>query len=169
MKNQIISLSLIALVFSFTASQALAQGNSNEEQRGWVFRETSFEDFFSQIFGNKLKAELVGDKEVPGPGDIDGTGEAKVRIHEDKNELCVDLETEYIDRASAAHIHHAPAGSSGAVVVPLSVPDEDGEIDECVQVDKELLKAIKENPQDYYVNVHTNPYPNGAIRGQLSK
>jgi CHRD domain len=35
-------------------------------------------------------------------------------------------------------------------------------------LDKNLLKAIIRNPQDYYVNVHNAPFPNGAVRGQLA-
>jgi hypothetical protein len=35
-------------------------------------------------------------------------------------------------------------------------------------LDKNLLKDILRSPQDYYVNVHTAPFPNGAFRGQLT-
>ena len=70
--------------------------------------------------------------------------------------------------ATAMHIHHAPKGSAGAVMVSLPVPNEEGEVDECVSVDPQLLEKIKNNPQDYYINIHTETYPDGAIRGQLS-
>ena len=41
----------------------------------------------------------------------------------------------------------------------------------CVQdVDADLLKAIRQNPSAYYVNVHSRPdFTGGAVRGQLSK
>jgi hypothetical protein len=35
-------------------------------------------------------------------------------------------------------------------------------------LDKNLLKAIIRDPQDYYVNVHNAPFPNGAVRSQLA-
>ena len=35
-------------------------------------------------------------------------------------------------------------------------------------LDKNLLKAIIRNPENYYVNVHNAPFPNGAVRGQLA-
>jgi hypothetical protein len=34
-------------------------------------------------------------------------------------------------------------------------------------VDRSLIKAILTYPQDYYVNVHTTDFPDGADRGQL--
>jgi CHRD domain len=32
---------------------------------------------------------------------------------------------------------------------------------------KKLIKKIIAKPENYYVNIHTVEYPDGAIRGQL--
>jgi CHRD domain len=37
----------------------------------------------------------------------------------------------------------------------------------CVTVDPSLIKEIRKNPQDYYVNAHNETHPTGVVRGQL--
>jgi hypothetical protein len=37
----------------------------------------------------------------------------------------------------------------------------------CKTLSTSRANAIKANPGAYYVNVHTDAFPNGAIRGQL--
>lgn len=129
----------------------------------------NFNDFFDNFFNRRFKTKMNGAQEVPGPGDPDGEGKARIKINLEENQLCADLKVKDIDPATAAHIHHAPAGSAGAVVVVLPTPNSEGKAEGCMTSDHNLLKAIKEEPEEYYVNVHNNPYPNGAIRGQLSR
>lgn len=114
--------------------------------------------------GRPLTAELTGAAEVPGPGDPDGSGFAKVTLNQGLGEVCWDITFEGIGAPTAAHIHTGEAGVAGGVVVALS-PGSD-----CTDgVDAEVIKAIRQNPSDYYVNVHNAEFPPGALRGQLSK
>jgi hypothetical protein len=72
---------------------------------------------------------------------------------------------------AAAHIHVAPAGEAGPVVIPLfTQPVNAANVGPtCLtDLDKNLLKDIIRNPENYYVNVHNAPFPNGAVRGQLA-
>lgn len=160
---------------AFAASTIHVEASANETnfpfsgKPVWFFEHGNFNAFFSNFFSKRFRANMDGAQEIPGPGDVDGRGQASVRIKVSDSELCADIEADYIDPATAAHIHHAPAGSAGAVVVNLPIPNEEGEAEGCMSVDKGLLEKIKDNPQDYYINIHNNPYPNGAIRGQLSK
>lgn len=112
-----------------------------------------------------LFAVLSGANEVPA-ADPDGIGLALVRIDRDYRRLCYVLTVENIATPTAAHIHQAPAGSNGPVVVDLGVPPL-GLSSRCVRVSYSLGKAIARHPHRYYVNVHTADYPDGAIRGQL--
>jgi CHRD domain-containing protein len=54
-------------------------------------------------------------------------------------------------------------------VVPLTAPDASGKASGCVNVARTLVRAILANPGNYYVNVHTTDFPNGAVRGTLTR
>ncbi len=119
--------------------------------------------------GRPLSADLTGAAEVPGPGDPDGSGTAHITLNQGAGEVCFELTVSDIAPAFGAHIHAGAAGVAGPVVVGL-VPPSSGSSSGCVtDVDKDLIKAIRQNPADYYVNVHNADFPPGAVRGQLSK
>lgn len=106
---------------------------------------------------------LSGAEEAPGPGDPDGSGFAAIRLNVGQERVCWQISYQDIQTATAAHIHRAPAGSPGGVVVPLN-PNEDG----CAWADGDLIQEIIDYPDRFYVNVHNAEFPAGAIRGQLS-
>lgn len=112
-------------------------------------------------------ARLSGAVEVPGPGDPDGRGVATVRVDRKTDTVCVRITVRKIDPATMAHIHEAPEGVAGPVVVGLDPPSRAGFSRTCVEIDDGLASDIAENPEDYYVNVHNAAYPSGAVRGQL--
>ena len=89
-------------------------------------------------------------------------------LNHGQGEVCFELTAENIDPATAAHIHVAPVGVPGPIVVPLT-PPTDGSSSGCVSVDRELIKQLIQAPGEYYVNVHNPAFPAGAIRGQLSR
>ena len=115
-----------------------------------------------------LEASLTGEKEVPGPGDPNGRGEADVKVF--REEVCYELTFKGIAPATAAHIHQGRKGVAGPIVVTLfERPNNPVErhISRCVDISRSLSEALREHPGRYYVNVHNKPYPDGAIRGQL--
>jgi hypothetical protein len=113
-----------------------------------------------------LVTTMTGAQEVPGPGDPDGRGTARILLLPDGRTLCYLLTATGIEPATAAHIHRGAPTEAGPVVVPLSPPTA-GISGGCVAIDPALHAAIRTNPHAYYVNVHNMPYPDGAIRGQL--
>lgn len=121
--------------------------------------------------GRPFSTSLSGAQEVPGPGDPDGSGAASLTLNEGQGEVCFEISvSDIILPATGAHIHEAPAGVAGGIVVFLTAPDASGSASGCATgVDRDLIKAIRQNPAGYYVNVHTSDFPGGAVRGQLSK
>jgi CHRD domain len=122
--------------------------------------------------GRPLSTTMTGAEEAPGPGDTDATGEADFRLNQGQNRVCFDLSWADIDgEVFAGHIHIAPAGEPGPIVVPLFEGSFEGtdEVSGCVQdVDRSLIKDIRNDPLAYYVNVHSRPgFEAGAVRGQL--
>jgi CHRD domain-containing protein len=116
--------------------------------------------------GVKLTATLDGLHQVP-PGDLDGTGTATFRSLPGLGQICYTLDvTKIVLPATAAHIH---LGENGNIVVPLNAPDANGDASGCANTSRALVRAILANPGGYYVNVHTSDYPNGAIRGTLTR
>ncbi len=110
--------------------------------------------------------QLTGAAEIPGPGDEDGTGVANVFLETDGS-ICYDfIGIDGIDTPTAAHIHEGGESEAGPVVLPLETPTE-GSLDACVEGQAELSGRIAENPAGFYVNVHNEEFPDGALRGQL--
>jgi CHRD domain len=119
--------------------------------------------------GRPLATTLTGAAEVPGPGDPDASGTAFITLNQGQGEVCFDLSWAGIDgTVTAAHIHIGSATVAGPVVVPLFAGSFAGTASGCVSgVSEELIKAIRQNPENYYVNIHSDVFPAGAIRGQL--
>ena len=113
-----------------------------------------------------LDADLNGRQEVPGRGDRNGSGDATVIVSRAK--VCYVLRTEDIKRPTAAHIHEGRRGVAGGIVVELKAP-RNGFSSGCERISRALSRALRNNPTHYYVNVHNEPFPDGAIRGQLHR
>lgn len=118
--------------------------------------------------GRPIMVSMTGAEEAPGPGDSDGSGTAFFTLNQGQGEVCFELTAQNIEPAAAAHIHRAPAGSPGSVVIPL-IPPTAGVSSGCVAADPGLIMEIRQFPERFYVNVHNALFPAGAIRGQLSK
>jgi hypothetical protein len=119
-----------------------------------------------------LRADLNGAKEIPGPGDTDGR--AKARIVLTRHTVCFVLQWRGIAGPTAAHIHAGRKGVAGPIAVLLfesagPLPSTLGSAAGCVRAAKGLVRAIKQHPADYYVNIHNADFPAGAVRGQLHR
>jgi len=118
--------------------------------------------------GVELAATLAGNDEIPGPGDMKGNGHATVWADTVRDQLCYFLGVDGIETPTVAHIHQGAPGLAGPQVVVLEAlagKNTEG----CVNGSSALVASIADNPETYYVNVHSKAFPDGAIRGQLKK
>ncbi|MQA92828.1 MAG: CHRD domain-containing protein [Gemmatimonas sp.] len=116
--------------------------------------------------GLPLTTMLSGDAEVP-PADPDGTGSALVTLNQGQDTVCFQLEWSDIAAPTRAHIHRGVAGVNGGIVVAFFDFVDPAPETGCVAADAELVKEIRQNPADFYVNIHNDDFPGGAVRGQL--
>jgi CHRD domain-containing protein len=110
-----------------------------------------------------LEAKLSGRNEVPKAGAA--SGEASIQITGTK--VCWRFnDLKGFTGATASHIHKAPIGTAGPVVVPLGAAFKKTG---CTTTSAALAKAILASPKGFYVNIHTTKFPGGALRGQLGE
>lgn len=67
---------------------------------------------------------------------------------------------------TGAHIHVGARGRTGPILVALSTSPTLRHRG-CVRLGPATTKKIWAAPSNYYVNVHSAKYPQGAVRGQL--
>lgn len=122
-------------------------------------------------------ASLSGQNEVPPTQSIaNGTAD----FSPSANQIAFFMNAINIQNFTAAHIHLAPQGQNGPIVVTLvdfSAPTDQYSLDgnaftaenlEGPMQGKQLTDLVSEmNNGNAYVNIHTTQNPNGEIRGQI--
>ena len=95
-----------------------------------------------------------------------------------RNSGTIELKTHILNKNAetfvAGHIHQAPSGVAGPVVVPLFVAPAPATNARHIKQSGVATPNtgttgadLCQNPSAYYVNYHTTAFPGGAIRGQL--
>ena len=121
---------------------------------------------YTEATSSTYTAELSGANEVQ-RGDPNGSGIAEISFSDELTRVCWDLrKLENLGPITGAHIHRGGAGVDGPVVLPFKQATEGGWRG-CSSDTAWVSQAFREGISNYYVNVHTAEYPNGAIRGQL--
>jgi hypothetical protein len=131
-----------------------------------------------------MSATLSGGEETPAPGLLTGAvGTATVSVDATNEELAVTLSLfNFATGTTAGHIHVAPRGVAGPVVINFPIPTgRTGDLPLTFRVGAAAFVARPEigiNSMtdaiqaivggNAYVNIHTSANPGGEIRGQLS-
>lgn len=131
-------------------------------------------------------AELTGDEQVP-PVETDASGHATFEVDEDRREVHYEVHIDFICNPNQAHIHLGDRGENGPVVAWLYPEDRQepeliegrfaGTLAEGTLTEDDLVgplegaspeeAAERMDAEGVYVNVHTEQYPDGEIRGQI--
>jgi hypothetical protein len=95
--------------------------------------------------------------EMSGP---EGTsGNLRFTLAVDRSELCYRIAITGAV-ATESHVHRL----TGENVLTLTAPGADGKVETCSATDQLLIEELKEAPERFYVDVHTD---RGLIRGNL--
>lgn len=126
------------------------------------------EEAVADAVNTTYHANLTG-AQVPGGGDPDGSARARITIEDNFDQVCWAItEVRNIGPVTAAHIHVGAAGTNGPPVFTLRKSNEGSWVG-CSEGAEWTQDRIENNPERFYVNIHTADYPNGAIRGQLMR
>jgi hypothetical protein len=134
--------------------------------------------------GQTFSASLSGKDEVP-PTESNSTGTAKFQVDENSSQVSYWVNVTGIKKINQAHIHNGTEGQNGDIVVTLTKNKSAKGDDSLPNIgfsgnitkddlqgplkDKELTDLVSlMSDGNAYVNVHTDKYPDGAIRGQIS-
>ncbi|MEV0381458.1 CHRD domain-containing protein [Nonomuraea sp. NPDC050643] len=137
-------------------------------------RPVELESVLSHGFGKTLTARADGDQEVPAPNTKvgDGNGSAGWLVQPEGDRVWFASAWRHIGAPVGAHIHRAPKGKNGPVVVPFfaaekGLPAGINGLAGSTTTSEATAGRIWKNPKNWYVNLHTAKFPGGAIRGQL--
>jgi len=133
---------------------------------------------------------MAPENEVPAVTTVDALGRATISVHVTRNAqgaptaAVVDFEVNYAHPATeftGLHIHFAPAGVNGAVVIgtnlsganPVAHAGGAGRIFRQVTLADAAQLAVLgqalQQPDQFYVNLHSREFGGGVIRGQLAR
>jgi hypothetical protein len=110
-----------------------------------------------------FSAELSGANVEPRPAP-QATGSATIVIRLAAGTACWTFSTGALEQPLSAHLHRASGDELGPVSIPLGSRFEPKG---CVLVPKKTLRAVVASPSSHYVDVHTQPQIDGALRGRL--
>jgi CHRD domain len=124
------------------------------------------------VFNTQLRPENEIRTTVDDPVESVARGHAQVKLFADNTlGFKITVQNPEGETFILGHIHQAPAGINGPIVVDLlgTISESGGliKLEGTVAVLPAVATAIRSGPAGFYVNLHTTIDPQGALRGQL--
>jgi hypothetical protein len=154
---------ILAAIMSISVSVVITNQVNAQQQNGYI-------------------TTLNGKNEVPSHADVTATGISGLIVNSGNSKVWYQIEAEGLKGVTQAHIHSGKAGENGPVVATLFKGNKDTVNGALVQgsITADKLegplkgKSISDlldlfHKASAYVNVHTETFPDGEIRGQISK
>ena len=115
------------------------------------------------VFAQSVKVTLAGSQEVP-PVTTSASGAGSIMVGPDGS-VSGSVTTSGVD-GTMAHIHEAPMGQNGPVIVPFAkTADNVWSVPAGAKLTDAQLQSLKSG--NLYINVHSAANKGGEIRGQL--
>jgi hypothetical protein len=115
------------------------------------------------VLAQSMKLSLAGSQEVP-PVTTSASGSGSIMVSPDGS-VSGSVTTAGVD-GTMAHIHEAPMGQNGPVIVPLAkTADNVWSVPAGAKLTDAQLQSLKSG--NLYINVHSAANKGGEIRGQL--
>jgi hypothetical protein len=123
----------------------------------------SLAGYSASVLGDEVKVTLSGEQEIP-PVTTSGSGTGTFNVGEDKSisgKVTISGVT-----VTVAHIHEAPAGSNGPIIIPLTKTSDTVWV---IPAGAKLTDAqyASYKAGNLYYNFHTEAHKSGEIRGQI--
>jgi hypothetical protein len=114
--------------------------------------------------GKTVPVNLTGAQEVP-PVSTQASGKGSFTIADD-GAVSGSVTTTGV-QGTMAHIHQGAKGANGPVIVPLTKNGDTYTVPANAKLNAAQMQALKDG--NLYVNVHSDKYKGGEIRGQLKQ
>jgi len=115
------------------------------------------------VYAQSMKVTLAGSQEVP-PVTTSASGTGSIMVSPDGS-VSGSVTTVGVD-GTMAHIHEAPMGQNGPVIVPFAkTADSVWTVPAGAKLTDAQLQSLKSG--NLYINVHSAANKGGEIRGQL--
>ncbi|MDE1462154.1 CHRD domain-containing protein [Spartinivicinus poritis] len=138
--------------------------------RAFIITTLSF-SFNTQATMITQSINMDGGQEVGASGDPDGSAFGTISFNDVTGVISWNFLYFNIAAPTAMHIHgpNGPAGINAGVFINLGIATSGGAgtLIDTLTANVADVAMIISNPGDFYVNIHNNEFPPGAVRGQV--